>query len=216
MKGAKELAKEMASVIKMDGNSFFTGVINGIIDIPIDLFYLGKDYFDTDNRYQNDYDRYRMAILIKSGLANRDSLQKIIKIALSEYFDKLSTEQKKDIVKKQSGKIIGSIAAKQYLLAGIGDIGIIFTSRIAAKISINVFVAAIISLGAMQARAIYTSRELRLRNPSLYNQLVRLGNLDLMYMLVEDITRPFEDAAFLYMTDRYAFNEVTSEFIKLV
>ena len=153
--------------------------------------------------------------MIKSGLVNRESLRKIIEIALKEYFNKLTFQQIQELAKTSAAKIIGGIIIKQQLFAGV-DIGGILASRFAVKFTLNLSAALFLSLGAMSSRAIYTSRELRMRNPKFYNQLIRLGNLDLLYFLVEDITKPFEEAALLDSTNKYAFNEVTQEFIKLV
>lgn len=216
MKSSKQLAKEMAAIINQENNGFIKGFFQGVISIPVDFYYLGKDFFDTENLSSNNYDRYRMAQLIESGLVNRESLRKIIEIALKEYFNKLSSEQIQNLIKTQAGKIAGSFPVKQYLIAGAADFGSLFSSCFAVKFSISYSIAVFLSLGAMSARAIYTSRDLSLRNQQLYAQLVRLGNLDLLYFLVEEITKPFEEAVLLHSSNRYAFNEVANEFIKLV
>lgn len=52
----------------------------------------------------------------------------------------------------------------------------------------------LLSVGAETSRAIYTSRDLEDRNPVLHNKLQRLGDLDLLYFIVEDIVKPFEIA----------------------
>ena len=52
----------------------------------------------------------------------------------------------------------------------------------------------LLSVGAETSRAIYTSRYLKRRNPVLHDKLQSLGELDLLYFLVEDIVKPFETA----------------------
>ncbi|MCY2454575.1 hypothetical protein OW943_26975 [Klebsiella pneumoniae] len=52
----------------------------------------------------------------------------------------------------------------------------------------------LLSVGAETSRAIYTSRYLKRRNPVLHDKLQNLGDLDLLYFLVEDIVKPFETA----------------------
>lgn len=63
---------------------------------------------------------------------------------------------------------------------------------------------------------IETSRKLTMRNRTFYYQLIRLANLDLLYFLVEAITKLFEEVALLDSTNKRALNEVTQEVIKLV
>lgn len=63
---------------------------------------------------------------------------------------------------------------------------------------------------------IETSRKLTMRNRAFYYQLIRLANLDLLYFLVEAITKLFEEVALLDSTNKRALNEVTQEVIKLV
>lgn len=61
MKSSKQLAKEMAAIINQKNNGFIKGFFQGVISIPVDFYYLGKDFFDTENLSSNNYDRYRMA-----------------------------------------------------------------------------------------------------------------------------------------------------------
>lgn len=104
------------------------------------------------------------------------------------------------------------MVARQVIV--FNDLGQFFASRMFSKLAINFSITFMLSIGAMASRAIYTSKELSRRNPTYHGILMRMGYLNLLYFLVEDMIRPFEDATALYHSDRFAFNEVTNEFIK--
>lgn len=61
-------------------------------------------------------------------------------------------------------------------------------------------------------RAIYTSRYLKRRNPVLHDKLQNLGDLDLLYFLVEDIVKPFETACMVSDKNPAEFNKICEYF----
>ena len=62
------------------------------------------------------------------------------------------------------------------------------------------------------SRAIYTSRYLKRRNPVLHDKLQNLGDLDLLYFLVEDIVKPFETACMVSDKNPAEFNKICEYF----
>lgn len=70
----------------------------------------------------------------------------------------------------------------------------------------------LLSVGAETSRAIYTSRYLKRRNPVLHDKLQNLGDLDLLYFLVEDIVKPFETARMVGDKNPAEFNKICEYF----
>ncbi|NRN29148.1 hypothetical protein [Photorhabdus heterorhabditis] len=181
MDGAKEIAEKMVSTIN-DDSSWLTGFSEGVLDIPVDFYYLGYDYLDTDHRWDNENDKYRFVGLIKSEAITLNNLERVIQIIFEDYLGKLSEEQKQRLIETKVGKIFGGS------MTLVGTLGI----------------------GASVSRAIYTSRELAQTNPNLYMLLRREGNLDLLYFLVESKMESYVRALEAYEEDRSLFNEFSA------
>ncbi len=94
-----------------------------------------------------------MALLIKSGLANKEILKKIIEIALKAYVNKLTLQQTQELATTQAAKINGGMIVKQRLFTGV-DIGNILASRFAVKFTLTLSVALFLHLDAMSSRTI--------------------------------------------------------------
>lgn len=176
-KGAKEIAQEMANAVNSKSN-FFGGFIEGAISFPVDIGYLAYDFINTDNRSINRYDTERMLRLIKAGLANQHSLTKIVKLVVDEYLKKVDVDKVKRWVEKGSGKIAGRFVSNQVLMVNLGAV---LSERVVIRLATGYALTSLLTLGAMNSRAIHTSRQLRQRNPEIYDNLRRAGNLDLLY-----------------------------------
>ncbi|BFO09552.1 Uncharacterised protein [Serratia rubidaea] len=209
---AKDLAQRMADALNVD-NGFLTGFAQGAISLPIDLGYLAYDFLDTENRSANMDDTERMIRLIKSGLANKKSLAKIARLVADDFLEKTDSERVKLIIEKGSGKFLGRFVTNQLL--GV-NLGALIAERFVLQFAASLSLGSVLSLGAMKSRAIYTSRELRSRNPWLYDRLRRMGNLDLLYFLMEKRTRPFEDAIAVWHSSRSDFNRIVELFFQKV
>ncbi|HHQ5685661.1 hypothetical protein [Klebsiella quasipneumoniae] len=70
----------------------------------------------------------------------------------------------------------------------------------------------LLSVGAETSRAINTSRYLKRRNPVLHDKLQNLGDLDLLYFLVEDIVKPFETTCMVGDKNPAEFNKICKHF----
>ncbi|MCA6221996.1 hypothetical protein [Photorhabdus antumapuensis] len=210
MDGSKEIAEKMVSTIGDGDSGWLTGFAEGVLDIPVDFYYLGYDYLDTDHRWDNENDKYRFIGLIKSDAITLNNLNRIIQVVFEEYLSKLSEEQKKRLVSTKLGKLFGGIAAKYVIFNG--QLGAFFGTKWFMKFGGSLTFTTVLGLGASVSRAIYTSRELAQTNPTLYMQLKREGNLDLLYFLVENKMKPYVKALELYDRDRGLFNEIFDEF----
>ncbi|AXF75538.1 hypothetical protein LU604_14690 [Erwinia tracheiphila] len=212
MINAKRLADDMVESINVNSN-FLKSFAGGALELPVDLFYLGRSFLDTDNRSPNSFDGERCIRLVKNGYANRKNLQKIANIIIDRYLDKVDVNKLKSAGTNFAGSISGSVIMNRMIL---GNIGTMFADRMVAKMLIGFSFSSMLSLGALQARAIYTSRELSKRDPELHNHLRRLGDLDLLYFLMEKRVQPFEAAFSLWRQNRPLFDEVSRYFLQKV
>lgn len=210
MDSASQIAEQMTSAINND-DTWLKGFIEGVIDFPVDLFYLSYDFIDTENRTENRIDKERFIRLIHSGNVSLATLKDLIRITFDEYFEKLDQEQITRLLEVKAFKVIGGLVTKSFL---IGDLGAIFATKFAYKFIGSAGVLTVLSLGAMVSRAIYTSRSLNERNPALYWKLRSTGNLDLLYFLLENKLKPFEETLQTYYLDRELFNNITELFIR--
>ncbi len=78
-------------------------------------------------------------------------------------------------------------------LTGI-KLGAAVSSRIMTSFAAGVVIGSALTIGAETSRAIYTARKLENQNPALYYRLKGMGDLDLLYFLVEEKLKPFLDA----------------------
>lgn len=76
----------------------------------------------------------------------------------------------------------------------------------------GVVIGSVLTIGAETSRAIYTAHKLENQNLSLYYRLKGMGDLDLLYFLVEDKLKPFPDACSMADVNRREFNEMCKYF----
>lgn len=76
MTSAKELATKMADSINLK-SGFLRSFAGGVLELPVDLYYLGYDFLDTDNRWANSIDKERCIRLVKRGFANGEIWKKL-------------------------------------------------------------------------------------------------------------------------------------------
>ncbi|TWD35328.1 hypothetical protein FBY13_112187 [Pantoea sp. SJZ147] len=146
-------------------------------------------------------------------MASRHNLEKVIKIFMDNFFQHVDFTKMKEISAKGGGNFVGRMTFNQLATA---NMGYVFSSRLIPRIASGLTIGSIMSLGAAMSRAIYVSRDLQRRNPSIYDTLRRMGDMDLLYFLVADKTRPFEDAAQLWLTDRENFHQTCCFFFEKV
>lgn len=212
MISAKGLADDMVNALNVNSN-FLKSFAGGALELPVDFYYLGYSFLDTGNRTLNSIDGERCIRLIQNGFANRKSLKKIANIIIDRYLNKIDVNRLKTTGTHAGASLAGRVAMNRMIL---GNIGPMFADRLVARMMIGFSFSSLISLGAMQSRAVYTSRELRRRDPELQNYLKRLGDLDLLYFLIEKRVKPFEKTLSLWQQNKPLFDEVSSIFIQRV
>ena len=204
---AKKIARETLDAINVDGSGFLGAVAKGVIAFPVSLGCLGYDVMDTEHRRENRDDKFRLARLIESTIFNRRVLQNVINVFINDFSSRLEPY----VIARDSG---GAFAGKMLFsqLTGI-KLGGIISERILSAILSGVMISAVISIGAEASRAIYTARYLRQRNPTAYYTLQALGDLDLLYFIVEDSVKPFEKACAIGEVDATEFNTICQYFL---
>lgn len=209
MDSAKEIAHDMLDAINVDGAGFLGAVAKGFISFPVSLYYLGYDFIHTEDRRENYEDKIRVARLVKSDNINKESLERIISVFMDEFSSRVDIEKVVGMVKSTTGTIIGKTLFAQ--LSGV-NLGKILTNHAVTAFFAGATAGAVLTVDAEASRAIYVSRYLRERNPSFYYKLKYMGNLDLLYYLVEDVVRPFEVACDIHDKNQEDFDNLCKYF----
>lgn len=207
MSNANEIAQGMLQLIngkKTVAHTFFDGVLGGLTSFTQDISLVAKDYFDTDNRWRNQTDKIRLASLIKRG-ASSDSLKKMVTIILRDYWSNLTAEQAEKLAARVGGTITGKMA---FNFVTINQILLLFFEKAIARFVFSLGVGSIFAIGAAASDSVYSSNELKLRNPKIYNELRGDGDLDLLYFLLKDYLDPYLDAIELQITSPTLANNV--------
>lgn len=188
MDSAKEIARDMLDAINVDGTGFLGAVAKGVISFPVSVAYLGYDFMDTEHRRENLEDKFRLAKLIKKVNFNDETIYKVIKPFIDDFVSRVDIPS---VGLKLAGNVAGKTLFSQ--LTGI-KLGYVISERATTALFAGTVIGSLLSIGAEASRAIYTSRYLWKRNPNIYYTLKNMGDLDLLYCLVEDVVRPFETA----------------------
>ncbi|WP_338567598.1 hypothetical protein VRC02_08480 [Erwinia sp. E_sp_B01_3] len=150
---------------------------------PVDIYYLGRDYLDTDHRAINSHDKERIVRMVKHGMASRRNLEKVLHLFMDNFFQHVDFNKLKELSAKGGGNFLGKMTFNQLATA---NMGYVFSSKLIPRMVTGMTIGSILSLGAAMSRSVYVSRELQRRNSNAYNMLRRLGDLDLLYFMVEE------------------------------
>lgn len=206
MDSAKEIARDMLDAINVDGTGFLGAVAKGVISFPVSVAYLGYDFMDAEHRRENLDDKFRLARLIKKVTFNDETIYKVIKPFIDDFISRVDIPS---VGLQMAGSITGKTLFSQ--LTGI-KLGYVISDRATTALFAGTVIGSLLSIGAEASRAIYTSRYLRERNPNAYYKLNNMGDLDLLYFLVEDTVRPFETACSVDEHNSEEFNRICRYF----
>ncbi|WP_336285201.1 hypothetical protein [Citrobacter arsenatis] len=210
MDSAKEIAKDMLDAINIDGSGFWGAVAKGFISFPVSLSYMGYDFIDTEHRRENQDDKFRMAALLKRNVFDRDMIHKVIIFFIENFTSRIDMLKVSNMIKEVSGGTTGKVLFSQ--LTGV-NLGLAISSRAVTVFFSGYMAGILLSLGAEASRAIYTSRNLKEHNPNMYYKLNQAGDLDLLYFVVEDIVKPFEEACKISDVNPQKFDEICKYFM---
>lgn len=191
MDSAKSLAKRMLKSLDVGDSGFLASVAQGMLSFPVSMYYLGYDFMDTTHRHSNFDDRVRMANMLKRGISVHQEAQKIVNAVIREFMSKVNMDSIQGIAQNFTGVMAGKFIFAE--LTGI-KLGAAVSSRIMTSFAAGVVIGSALTIGAETSRAIYTARKLENQNPALYYRLKGMGDLDLLYFLVEEKLKPFLDA----------------------
>lgn len=208
MDGAKELAKDMLEAINIDDSGFIAALTKGLISFPVSMGYLAYDFMDTEHHRANADDKYRFARLINKVGFNKELIGQVVGVFINDFSSRLDFSLMVE-------KIVGDSAGRMIFseLTGV-KIGYVISNRLVTAFFSGACIGSLLSLGAEVSRAIYTSRYLAARSPGHYQKLKDMGDLDLLYFLIEDLVSPFEKAIELHNTNEVFFNEVCQCFLE--
>lgn len=207
MESAKKIAHDMLDAIDIDSQGVIGAVAKGFISFPVSFYYLGVDFMDTDSRNENFDDKVRITRLIKSRKVTKKAVEKVIGVFIEDFASRINITH---VLKNIAGNVAGKTLFSQ--LTGV-NLGAVIASRAVTAFLAGTFVGIVLTVGAEGSRAIYTSRYLRERSPALYYKLKNMGDLDLLYFLVESIVRPFEKACEVDDRDPQEFNKICEYFL---
>ena len=207
MDGAKELAKDMLEAINIDDSGFIAALAKWLISFPVSMGYLAYDFMDTEHHRANADDKYRFARLINKVGFNKELIGQVVGVFINDFSSRLEFSLMVE-------KIVGDSAGRMIFseLTGV-KIGYVISNRLVTAFFSGACIGSLLTLGAEVSRAIYTSRYLAARSPGHYQKLKDMGDLDLLYFLIEDLVSPFEKAIELHNTNEVFFNEVCQCFL---
>ncbi|WP_306699972.1 hypothetical protein [Enterobacter roggenkampii] len=199
----------MLKSLDVGDSGFLASVAQGMLSFPVSMYYLGYDFMDTTHRHSNFDDRVRMANMLKRGISVHQEAQKIVNAVIREFMSKVNMDSIQGIAQNFTGVMAGKFIFAE--LTGV-KLGAAVSSRIMTSFTAGVVIGSALTIGAETSRAIYTARKLENQNPALYYRLKSMGDLDLLYFLVEDKLKPFLDACSVADVNKHEFNEVCKYF----
>lgn len=179
MDGVKELAKDMLEAINIDDSGFIAALTKGLISFPVSMGYLAYDFMDTEHHRANADDKYRFARLINKVGFNKELIGQVVGVFINDFSSRLDFSLMVE-------KIVGDSAGRMIFseLTGV-KIGYVISNRLVTAFFSGACIGSLLTLGAEVSRAIYTSRYLAARSPGHYQKLKDMGDLDLLYFLIE-------------------------------
>jgi len=211
MDSAKEIARKMLAVINADRDGIMVAFTKSFIRLPVSLAYLGYDFLDTDSRSSRFDDKIRFAELIKNSLSEQDVLPRAIEVFTNEFTDRIDRYDVLKAMGNVSATVIGG--ANFTSLTGV-NLGKVLLSSMLGSIMSGFAISGILTVGAEQSRAIYTSLALRQRNFERWYKLKSRGDLDLLYFIIEDVVGPYEKACDIAEYNPEEFKEICKYFFE--
>ena len=199
----------MLKSLDVGDSGFLASVAQGMLSFPVSMYYLGYDFMDTTHRHSNFDDRVRMANMLKRGISVHQEAQKIVNAVIREFMSKVNIDSIQGMAQNFTGVMAGKLIFAE--LTGV-KLGAAVSTRIMTSFAAGVVIGSALTIGAETSRAIYTARKLENQNPALYYRLKSMGDLDLLYFLVEDKLKPFLDACSVADVNKHEFNEVCKYF----
>ncbi len=188
-----------------------SGVINGSLTVPIDLGYLARGFFDTDNRFAHQTQRIRMASAIRNSILNYDHVINAVELIFQQFNKYLTHNQQDNVYRGVVTSIAGRIATLKIasLVAGAVLARVSIISAKNGTSSAGLLITFLL-IGGMSERSIRTSETLAIEAPEVY-AILRPHDYDLTYFLFEPVVKPFVEAIHIASTEgQLAFDKIIS------
>jgi len=187
-----QIANRIADIILSPDT--INGLINGALTVPIDLGYLARGFFDTDNRYAHQTQRIRMAQAIHNDILNYDHIVNAVEIICQKFNKYLTVHQQDAAYRAVISSITGRFLTTK-IASNVAGAVLARLSFISAKSGTRVIsqVAVLLLIGGMSERSIRTSENLAVEAPEVY-EILRPRDYDLIWFLIEPVVKPFVDA----------------------
>ena len=201
------VAQEILDIFFVEDTNFagaaLDGMLSGITDNLKNLGYSFYNYLNTDYKDQLDMDTSRLIKLIDRGITSQD-LRNICEVIAEEFLKKMPDDTLLELGSRVIGKVTGNTLAGQATVQYfLNKVGIDVVSRFGVGFAF--------SLEGYRARACYRSRYLKDNHPNIYWKLRSLGDLDLLYFLVEDKMSPFIHTLEIYKMDPERYNQIIDD-----
>ncbi len=176
------------------------GLINGALTVPLDLGYLARGFFDTDNRFAHQTQRIRMAQAIHNDILNYNHIINAVELIFEKFNKYLTIHQQDAVYRAVVSSVAGRFLAAK-ISATISGAVLARLSFISAKSGARATsqIAMLMLIGGMSERSIRTSESLANEDPEVY-EILRPHDYDLTYFLIEPAVKPFVDAIHIAVT----------------
>ena len=176
------------------------GLINGALTVPLDLAYLARGFFDTDNRFAYQTQRIRMAQAIHNDILNYDHIINAVELIFEKFNKYLTIHQQDAVYRAVVSSIAGRFLAAK-ITSTIAGAVLARLSFVSAKSGARASgqIAMLLLIGGMSERSIRTSENLANEAPEVY-EILRPHDYDLIYFLIEPAVKPFVDAIHIAVT----------------
>ena len=188
----EDLANRISDIIMSPAT--ISGLINGALNVPLDMGYLAWGYMDTDSRFAHQTPRFRMAEAIHNDILNYKHITNAVEIIFKEFDKYASVSQQNNTYRGVVSSMVGRFMSAK-LIAMIGAAVLARVSFIGAQSAKNWIgrVTMILLIGGMSERSIRMSESLAIEAPEIY-WLLRPHDYELTYFLFEPAVKPFIDA----------------------
>ncbi|QUT13860.1 hypothetical protein [Rahnella inusitata] len=159
----EDLANRISDIIMSPAT--ISGLINGALNVPLDMGYLAWGYMDTDSRFAHQTQRFRMAEAIHNDILNYKHITNAVEIIFKEFDKYASLSQQNNAYRGVVSSMVGRFMSAK--LIGM--------------------------IGGMSERSIRMSESLAIEAPEIY-WLLRPHDYELTYFLFEPAVKPFIDA----------------------
>ncbi|WP_417506347.1 hypothetical protein [Marinomonas gallaica] len=212
----------------MDFMDLGAAVIGGIISIPVDLANGAKRTYEdiagspkirAENKSERERGLRAIKMAISMGSDENSPVQRMVRIILTEFYDKLPDSSIQSIAEKAGlgtafmGSRIATQATVTNLIASkiTQEVVVLAASKRLVKFGVGFAGSALLIQGLIE-NASNSAKRLKASNPDIY-ETFKTNNLDMAYFIVEDSLEPVMEALSYYTSNRDKFEQEINRII---